>query len=72
MSDSSSGERCDKCGAAAKTLYLTIYADGTEAELLMCGHHTRQHGPAIVAAGFDAYELAVPDVRAVGASPVAR
>ena len=65
MSDSSTGERCDRCGARAAMLYLTA-----EQELALCGHHSRQHGPGLKAAGFDAYRLDVQDVRDVGASAV--
>lgn len=32
-------DRCDRCGAAAKTR-VTLRDGG---ELLFCGHHTRQH-----------------------------
>ncbi len=39
-------DRCDRCGAAA--MLRAALASG--AELLFCGHHARQHGPALHAA----------------------
>ncbi|MGZ4516426.1 MAG: DUF7455 domain-containing protein [Mycobacteriaceae bacterium] len=59
--DASTGSRCDRCGARAKWLYLD--ADN---EWQWCGHHDRELRSALMAAGFDRYELAVPDVRNVG------
>lgn len=35
--------RCDRCGAAAK--YEVVLASGSN--LLFCGHHAKEHGPAI-------------------------
>ena len=48
-------ETCDRCPARAVWLWLT-----QDLELATCGHHGRQHGPALKAAGFDRYELAQP------------
>jgi len=36
-------DRCDRCGAAA--LLRAVLATG--GELLFCGHHAREHGPAL-------------------------
>ena len=36
-------DRCDRCGAAAM-LRATLATGG---ELLFCGHHAREHGPAL-------------------------
>jgi hypothetical protein len=36
-------DRCDRCGAAA--MLRAILATG--GELLFCGHHAREHGPAL-------------------------
>jgi len=36
-------DRCDRCGAQA---YVRVLLDGA-GELLFCGHHNRQHGPAL-------------------------
>ena len=60
--DASTGPRCDRCGAAAKWLYLT-----PTQEWQFCGHHSAAYHDTLTARGFDAYELAVPDVRNVGA-----
>ena len=35
-------DRCDRCGAAA--VLRAVLATG--GELLFCGHHGREHGPA--------------------------
>lgn len=35
--------RCDRCGAAAKC--EVVLASGSN--LLFCGHHAKEHGPAI-------------------------
>jgi hypothetical protein len=63
--DASTGPRCDRCGAAAKWLYLNA-----DDEWQWCGHHDREFGPPLLARGFDRYELAVPDVRDVGARAI--
>lgn len=65
MADSSTGPRCDRCGVAAKWLYLTA-----SDEWQFCGHHAARHHDALVARGYDPYELAVPDVRHMGTHPV--
>jgi hypothetical protein len=36
-------DRCDRCGAAA--MLRVVLASG--GELLFCGHHAREHGPAL-------------------------
>lgn len=36
-------DRCDRCGAAA--VLRAVLAMG--GELLFCGHHAREHGPAL-------------------------
>jgi hypothetical protein len=36
-------DRCDRCGAAA--MFRAVLASG--GELLFCGHHAREHGPAL-------------------------
>jgi hypothetical protein len=36
-------DRCDRCGAAA--VLRAVLATG--GELLFCGHHAREHGPAL-------------------------
>jgi hypothetical protein len=40
-------DRCDRCGAAA-VLRAVL---GSGAELLFCGHHAREHGGRLFAAG---------------------
>jgi len=39
----SAADRCDRCGAAAH-VRVVLSIGG---ELLFCGHHARQHGPAL-------------------------
>lgn len=39
-------DRCDRCGAQAYAAYVLSGLD-----LLMCAHHNREHGPALVAKG---------------------
>ena len=39
-------DRCDRCGAQAKTLALFVAGP-----LLFCGHHTKQYKQALAAAG---------------------
>jgi len=39
-------DRCDRCGAQAKTLALFVAGP-----LLFCGHHARKYLPALAAAG---------------------
>jgi hypothetical protein len=41
-------DRCDRCGAAA-LLRASLAGGG---ELLFCGHHAREHGPAPVVAAY--------------------
>ena len=36
-------DRCDRCGAAA--MLRAVLSTG--GELLFCGHHAREHGPAL-------------------------
>lgn len=40
-------DRCDRCGARA---YVRATLT-TAAELLLCAHHAREHGPALLAQG---------------------
>lgn len=40
-------DRCDRCGAAAKVRAVL----STGHDLLFCGHHAREHRPALEAAG---------------------
>lgn len=58
-------ETCDRCHVRAVWLWLT-----EDHELATCGHHGRQHGPALKAAGFEPYRLDVPDMRDVDAGAV--
>ena len=48
-------DRCDACGAAAKAQAVKLY-NGAEsaavAPLLFCGHHSAEHGPAMMAQGW--------------------
>ena len=48
---------CDRCGpnVSAAVLYLNA-----EHELALCDHHDREHHDALMAQGFDRYELAQP------------
>lgn len=39
-------DRCDRCGAQAYTAYVLSGMD-----LLMCAHHNREHGDALIAKG---------------------
>jgi hypothetical protein len=39
-------DRCDRCGAQAKTLALFVAGP-----LLFCGHHTHEYLAALIAAG---------------------
>ncbi|WP_449301266.1 DUF7455 domain-containing protein [Pseudonocardia hispaniensis] len=39
--------RCDRCGAAATVRVIL----STGHDLLFCGHHAREHRPALEAAG---------------------
>lgn len=39
-------DRCDRCGAQAKTLALLVTGP-----LLFCNHHTHEYLPALIAAG---------------------
>lgn len=43
-------DRCDACGAAAKTRAVKSYSG---AVLLFCGHHAAEHGSALVAKGWE-------------------
>jgi hypothetical protein len=43
-------DRCDACGAAAQVRAERPYKD--RSELLFCGHHSAQHGPALLAQGW--------------------
>lgn len=40
-------DRCDRCGSAARTRVVLV----SGLELLLCGHHTNQHLPALGAVG---------------------
>lgn len=48
-------DRCDACGAAAKVRAVKVYT-GAEmpaaTPLLFCGHHSAEHGPALMAQGW--------------------
>lgn len=44
---------CDRCGAVGKTLF--IFKNGND--LVLCGHHTREHQDALLDIVEDAYEL---------------
>jgi len=44
-------DRCDRCGAAARV--RTVLATG---DLLFCGHHARQAGPAISSRTISIYD----------------
>ena len=41
--------RADCCIARTVTIW---WRSETKAEIAMCGHHSRQHGPALTAAGY--------------------
>ena len=43
-------DRCDRCGARAKTRAVLL----SGGELLFCGHHTREHQPALLEVGVTA------------------
>ena len=55
-------DRCDRCGARAFLKFAKAWGeydnaalvrDGDPvAEVLMCAHHGREHGPALIAQGF--------------------
>jgi hypothetical protein len=42
-------DRCDACGAAAKT----VATKPGRADLMLCGHHSTDHGPAMMAQGWE-------------------
>jgi hypothetical protein len=45
-------DRCDACGARAVGRALLAHATGSSGhQLLLCGHHFRQHGPKLVVTG---------------------
>jgi hypothetical protein len=45
-------DRCDACGARAVGRALLPDSDRSGDDLLLlCGHHLREHGPAVVARG---------------------
>jgi len=48
-------DRCDACGAAAKVRAVKLYT-GADAPavtpLLFCGHHSTEHGAALIAQGW--------------------
>lgn len=48
-------DRCDACGAAAKVTARKTYTGADTpavAPLLFCGHHSAEHGPALMAQGW--------------------
>lgn len=48
-------DRCDACGAAAKVQAVKLYGGITNPSvtpLLFCGHHSAEHGPALMAQGW--------------------
>jgi hypothetical protein len=58
---------CDRCGPAVRAHWLWLNPNH---ELALCDHHDREHHDALVAQGFDRYQLAVPDLRQVGSGAV--
>jgi hypothetical protein len=50
--DLTGSDRCDACGARAfGRALLSETAGSAGRQLLLCGHHFRQHGPTLVATG---------------------
>lgn len=46
-------DRCDRCSAQAWVVAtMTAKSDAKELELLFCGHHGRNHTPALAAQGW--------------------
>lgn len=45
-------DRCDRCGAQA---FGTAFKDGRN--ILFCGHHLREHSPALAAQGFHIIDM---------------
>ena len=56
MSTLNTQDRCDRCGAQA---YVRATLT-TAAELLMCAHHAREHGPALLAQGATIHDETAP------------
>lgn len=42
-------DRCDACGAAAQV----VAEKPGHADLMFCGHHSTDHGPALLAGGWE-------------------
>ena len=49
---------CDRCGARGLTEWTS---ERTGQELVLCGHHGRENGPALTAQGFEVRRLEQPD-----------
>lgn len=43
--------RCDRCGAQAFVLLSVFVPDSGNRELLLCGHHYREHEPQLLHSG---------------------
>lgn len=59
---------CERCGPSVRALVTFLTEDD---EWSFCGHHAAQYEPALLARGFERYELALPDVREARAGSVA-
>lgn len=48
-------DQCDNKGCPSRAVTIA-YMDMDDLELFFCGHHTRQHEPALVGQGFSLYK----------------
>lgn len=46
-------DRCDQCGESSQAFVKAIKEfDGKQYDMLLCGHHYREHEPKLVAEGW--------------------
>lgn len=65
--DGPTGTTCDRCGPSTRA--SATFTRGGHA-IDCCDHHSREHGPTLVATGWVRRQLAVPGVPDVGASAI--
>lgn len=50
-------DRCDRCGAQGFVLAQKLIESRGESEIIFCGHHGREHTPALASKGWTVHDF---------------